>query len=34
VLLERLYAGCVQNMKVEAQAAKQKITNAIMEKMY
>ncbi len=34
VVLERLYAGCVQKMKDEAQIAKQKITTAILDKMY
>jgi DNA-binding MurR/RpiR family transcriptional regulator len=34
VLLERLYLGTVQNMKEEAQAARLKITDAILDKMY
>lgn len=34
VLLERLYAGCVMKMKDQAQDALQKITSAILDKMY
>ena len=34
VVLERIYAGCVQKMKDEAATAKQKITSAILDKLY
>ncbi|MEL7654423.1 MAG: MurR/RpiR family transcriptional regulator [Bacillota bacterium] len=34
VVLERLYAGCVLQMKDHAQVALQKITSAILDKMY
>lgn len=34
VVLERLYAGCVLKMKEEAQKALQKITSAVLDKMY